>query len=83
MTRKGSLGVLCVLAVAIGAAYSASALTPQNAPGPTDGPSDGGCYCNVPLCGCSSPGPNFDLTATCTCGATCTRSCTYTSKRGS
>ncbi len=84
MSRHRRLAVVFVIAVAVCAAVlSAGTIAPQNQPGPSDSPSDGSCYCSVPLCGCASPGPSFDLTATCTCGATCSRTCTYTSKKGS
>jgi hypothetical protein len=83
MTGKRFLSGLLVVGVAIGAALSAGAVTSQNQTGPGDGPSDATCYCGQPLFGCSPPGPSFDLTATCTCTSSCSRTCTYSSKKGS
>jgi hypothetical protein len=76
--RQRLIGALVVVLTLL-AAFSLNALAPQNQPGPTD-PGDGGCYCGVALCSCASPPAGYTLEASCTCGSSCTRSCTYKSK---
>jgi hypothetical protein len=73
-------GLAAALALCVALAVGATSRTPENQVGPTDG-SDGGCYCGVALCGCASAPPGYTLTAMCTCGQTCSRSCTYTSAK--
>lgn len=84
--QSGRLVVLLAVLMAFFGALSpgTGGQLPQNQPGPTDGSTDGGCYCGIALCGCAAPPSGYTLEASCTCGGSgCTRTCTYTQSKPS
>jgi hypothetical protein len=83
MTNRQRCVAAVLVAVAFLAALPVGAIPPPQQQYDGQEGSDSGCYCGIVDCGCAAAAPGRYLEASCTCGTTCTRTCTYKSLKTS